>query len=1149
MPRQHTRPDGSSHSARLMIPDLDRRGRFQRMTMDRSRIASVTIGVRAASSRGGRWLRGLALSVAAAAAALSQSPIPLPAQMAEVPTPDATPRFLLASSDKSGVPRTLDVGRTPLLSQRISLKLHDVPLERALRAIADESGLDIAYSTSTVPLDRPVDLDARDITVAAALKAVLSGVDADVVFSTSGRAMIVKRPPRVDGAIVGRVVDARSGAALEAVSVTVEGTRAGVLTSEDGSYRIAAVPEGQQTVVARRIGYTPGRQVVTVVGGQDATANFQLSADALRMSEVVVTGTSVETTRRQLGNAVGTVDAQDIAKSGSVAIDRALAGKAAGVMVQQNSGNPGGGISVRLRGTNTILGSADPLYIVDGVIVNNDTPDLIYLGGYSQNRLVDLNPEDVDHIEIVKGAAAAALYGSRANNGVVQIFTKRGMAGKPRITWTSTISADQLRKRLAVNTYPFDAAGNPVTRYDQQDLIFHTGIGTEQAASLSGGSEASRYYLSGGYVNANGIVRASNFTRASARARLDQTLSPWASLSVGGAFNFSRDQDIPNGGLGALYGAIDGFLFGPNTYDAAPDADGNYSHDGAYANPAEVIDKYDFAQKTNRFIGDAHLTITPIDGLKMEYTLGFDGYDQRATAFIPRGTGTPGVYALGYSQQGSRDFTQVNNDININYSRQLKPWLHSTTAIGGTVQYEVSNSNGASSYDLTPVTETVPSGANWDISEYRSTRIVEGLFGQQTFGFADRLYLTVAGRLDASSVFGEDDRWQAYPKVSGSYVLSEEDFWGNSFLGRIFPQFKLRAAWGNSGGLTAIGPFARFTNYSPVSYENLPGLVQQRQQGSEIKPERQTALEGGIDATLFSNRLGFELTVYKQHTKDLLLTRTVALSTGFSTRLENAGEIDNNGVELLVRATPVASPGVTWNTTLSYSSNHNEVSGIEGGVRVLAGSWGLAAAINGEPLGVYYGAGYARDDQGRILDNHGALFTDPKTQVPGRNSSPRIIGNPNPDWIGSWVNDVQVGENLSFRAQLDGVFGNDVWNYDARIGAYPPYGTLDLYGQELAGNLAAGTGSALWLNFERWVEDGSYVKVREVSATYTFHPRSLGISDLGVSLIGRNLYSFDNYSGYDPETNAGGQSTGTRGYQFGEVPIPRSFVLRINASF
>jgi TonB-dependent SusC/RagA subfamily outer membrane receptor len=1066
-------------------------------------------------------------------------------------TAQTAPRFLLASSPTSGKLVSVDVSRTPVLVRHISVSLGATSLEHALRAIAAAGGLELAYSTTAVPLDRIVHLDAHDITVAAALEQVLCGVDADVVFSSAGRAMVVRRPPAAPGVgtVVGRVTDARSGAGLAAVSVQVEGTRLGTLTNDEGRYRLASVPSGAHVLVARRIGYAPNRQTTTVVTDQVDTLDFALHADALRMSEVVVTGTSVETTRRELGNSIGTVDAHDLQQSGSVAIDRALAGKAAGVMVQQNSGNPGGGISVRLRGTNTILGSADPLYIVDGVIVNNDANDLIYLGGYTQNRLVDLNPEDVDHIEIVKGAAAAALYGSRANNGVVQIFTKRGQSGTPRITWTSSISADNLRKRLAVNTYPYDADGNPVTRYDQQDVIFHTGIGTENAVSLSGGTPVTRYYLSGGYVNDAGIVRGTNFTRGTAHVRLDQTLTDWASVSVGGSFTMSKDQDIPNGGLGDLYGAIDGFLFGPNTYDPRPDANGVYPHDGSYANPAEVIAKYDFGQKTNRFIGNAHLTITPLTGLKLEYTLGYDEYTQNATAFIPRGTGTPGVYALGFSQQGSRDFSQVNNDFNVSYDHGLTPWLHSTSALGATFQYEVANTAGTSSYDLTPVTQIVPSGANLSISEFRSKRIVEGIFGQETFGVADRLYLTVAGRLDASSVFGSSDRWQAYPKVSGSYVLSEESFWKQSFLGHLFPEFKLRAAWGNSGGLTAIGPFARFTNYSPVSYESNPGLVPQSQEGSDIKPERQSAVEGGIDATVLSNRLGFELSVYKQHTSDLLLTRTVALSTGFSTRLENSGAIDNRGIELLVRATPVATPGLTWNTTLTYSANRNRVSGIEGGVRVLASSWGLAAAINGQPLGVYYGAGYKRDAQGRILDANGNLFTDPKTQVPGRDPTPHIIGDPNPKWIGSWVNELAIGKNLSFRAQLDGVFGNDVWDYDERIGAYPPYGTLSLYGDELAGKVAAGTGNALWLNFERWVEDGSYVKVREVSATYTFHPRSLGLEDLGVSVIGRNLFSFDHFGGYDPETNTGGELTGTRGYEFGEVPIPRSIALRITTSF
>jgi TonB-dependent SusC/RagA subfamily outer membrane receptor len=1098
-------------------------------------------------------VRGSLLAVALLMPAAGILRVPTPAAAQEMAAfAERAPRFLVASSSSSEKLVSVDVSRTPMLRQRISVSLHDTTLEEALRTIASAGGLDLAYSKTIVPLDRTVRLEARDITVAAALTEVLLDVDIDVVFSSAGRAMLVRRAPapaRVDGTIVGRVTDGPTGTAIPAVSVQVEGTRFGAVSGEDGRFRITAVPAGTYTVVARRIGYAPRRQSVTVTGNQEVAANLSLQADALRMDEVVVTGNSAETSRRQLGNAIGTVDAQELKAGGSVAIDRALAGKVPGVMVQQNSGNPAGGISVRLRGTNTILGSADPLYIVDGVIVSNDATELIYLGGYAQNRMVDINPEDVERIEVVKGAAAAALYGSRANNGVVQIFTKRGVAGKPRFTFSSRVSADQLRKRLAVNTYPFDVNGKPVTRYDQQDDIFHTATGIEESGSVTGGSAGTRYYAGGGFVRNEGIVRNTEFNRKNGRVRLDQTLTDWANMSLGGNFTSSKDRDIPNGGLGALYGAIDGFLFGPNTYDAKPDANGVFSDAGAFANPAEVIAKYKFGQETNRFIGDAHLTLTPLEGLKIDYTLGYDGYTQSATAFIPRGTATPGTYALGFSQVGTRQFAQVNNDLNVNYDRAVKSWLHSTSALGTTFQTEDATNVGLSSYDLSPVTEIVPSGANRTISEFRSRRLVQGVFGQQTFGIADRLYLTAAGRFDASSVFGANDRWHFYPKLSGSYLLSEESFWQSSAFGRVFPQFKLRGAWGNSGGLTAIGAFDRFTNYGPVSYEGKPGLVPIRQQGSDIRPEKQTAVEGGIDATIFSNRIGVELSVYKQHTSDLLLTRTVALSTGFATRLENAAVLDNRGLELLVRATPVATSAINWNTTFTYSANRNEVSGIVGNVRVLGQSFGLAAAINGQPLGVYYTSGFKRDAQGNILDVTGKPYTDRKTQVPAVDPTPRIIGDPNPKWIGSWTNELRVGSNLSFRAQLDGLFGNDVWNYDARIGAYPPYGTLASYGEELSGAVAKGTGNALWTNFEAWVEDGSFVKLRELSATYTTRPSMLKVQELSFSLIGRNLLSFDNYTGYDPETNTGGQRTGTRGYNFGEVPIPRSIGLRVTTTF
>ena len=977
----------------------------------------------------------------------------------------------------------------------------------------------------------------------------------DVVFTQAADATLVKRPapppPAAFGTLTGHVTSVGTNAPIPGATVVVVGTRLGTTTGEDGSYRIAQVPAGEQSVIARMLGFRPVTKRATIPDGSAAMVDFALEVDVLRMSEVVVTGNSAETERRQLGNSIQTTDADAIIQTGSFAVDRAIQGQVPGAMLQQNSGNPGGGISVRLRGTNTILGTADPLYIVDGVIVNNDTQTLIYTGGYAQNRLVDLNPDDIDHIEVIEGAAAAALYGSRANNGVVQIFTKSGSNGAARWTFYTSGNSDGLRKRLAVNTYPFDANGNAVTRYDWQDNIFRTSYGVENGGSVSGSTGDTRYYLSGSYVDDDGIVRATNFSRATGRLRLDHTLSTWASISAGATVAVSTDHDIPNGGLASsLYGAMEGFLFGPNTFSPIAGQNGVYPH-ANFANPAEVIARYQFAQKTNRFIGDAHLILTPLTGLKIEFTTGSDSYTQLGTAFIPVGVTTPGIYNQGFAQSGTANVSQVNNDINVTYVGAIGPRVQSTTTLGGTYQTQQAIIEGASSYGLSPVSEIVPSGATRTLTESRSLEVLEGAFVQETFGFFDRLFFTGAYRVDASSVFAQSVRTQGYPKVSGSYVLSDESFWRKSFAGTFMPEFKLRAAWGESGGLTAIGPFDRFTNYSPVSYGGNPGLTPARQEGgTAIRPERESALEAGLETTILSNRFGLEVNVYQQRTVNLLLTTSVALTTGFSTQLQNVGTLNNDGIEVLLKATPVSKPGVTWTTSVSYSANRNEVEDVPGGVKVLANSYGLAAAVNGQPLGVYYTSGFKYNAQGQKLDANGNVFTNPQTQIPGTNSTAHVIGNPNPKWIGSWINDVKLGKNLSLRLQFDGVFGNDVWNYDARVGANPAYCTLSLCAEQLSGQLPKGLGTAMYTNFQYWVEDGSYLKLREVSATYTLRRGIFKLRELGISVIGRNLVSFDHYAnGYDPETNAGGQSTGTRGYEFAEVPIPRSFILRLSTSY
>ena len=358
----------------------------------------------------------------------------------------------------------------------------------------------------------------------------------------------------------------------------------------------------------------------------------------------------------------------------------------------------------------------------------------------------------------------------------------------------------------------------------------------------------------------------------------------------------------------------------------------------------------------------------------------------------------------------------------------------------------------------------------------------------------------------------------------------------------MVPSLKLRSSYGESGGLTAIGPFDRYTTYTPVSLGGKPGVTTGTQLGAAgIKPERQHGFEFGVDLGLLDERIGIEFTYYTQHTTDLLLTRSVGPSTGYLNRIGNVGTLDNNGFELGVRAVPLAFKDFRWTTIASYATNRNEVNGIEGGVFIIPESFGLVAALNGQPLGVYYGAAFARDASGNIVYNSAG--------IPQKAVDKKIIGDPNPKFVASWINEFEVYQNISARIQVDGVYGGKVFNFSGRVEAFPSYGTSKVYQRELNGELPKGYSAAVYSIFENWIEDGSYMKLREVSVSYVLYPNLLGIRSARLTLAGRNLISIDNYSGYDPETNVAGQRTAVRGFDFAEVPIPRSFAFGITVNF
>ena len=962
-------------------------------------------------------------------------------------------------------------------------------------------------------------------------------------------------------AFTGKVTDVGSGIPITGASVIIANTSYGAVTDFDGNYSFtASLAQGDYVLVASYLGYTTKRTNISAGSNLDIVTDFQLTEDLLSLDEVVVTGSTVGVNKRTLGNAISTIKSEDLVNNGAIAADQAISGKISGALVQQNSGDPAGGISIRLRGPSTIAGSSDPLYIIDGIIVSNSSNSnaLVDLGGNSQNRLVDINPNDIDRIEVIKGAAAAAIYGSRASNGVVQIFTKKGKKGAPKFTFTTNTRVNELRKQIDYNTVPlawvdpFDRNNLetvPVERFNYQDEFFQSGFGIENFLSVNGGNDKTSYYVSGSFLDNEGTIKNTDFQRIGFKANLTQKAFDWLDVTAGLNYTRSVSNDIPNGGINAAYGAITGFIFSDNSVSPFPDESGVYPVTSLLVprtNPLEAVDRFDFGQKVNRVITNIGLDAKITERLSANYTLGLDFYNQSATAFIPINNTSPN--GDGFARRADINNFQYNSDLNLSYKFPISERINSTTVAGGSYQYEEFDRVAIDADGLPPVVQVATNGSILAQGEGRFQISYWGAFLQQSFSFNDKLYINGAIRSDGASTFSKDERNQIYTKASLSYILSEEEFWENTF-GDTFNTFKLRGSWGQAGNLTALSaqPFQRFTTLNPGSLNGAPSLLIGTQLGNlDAAPERQEEIELGFDAGFLNNRVAFEFTYYKQKVSDLLLPRELAPSTGFGSRIENVGNLENEGIEFLFKAIPIKSNDFSWDITATYSRNRNVVTSVAGGGQFsLGGSFSTNFVIEGQPLGVFYRQFYARDDDGSIsLDENDYPFRG--TTEDGQSS--KVIGDPNPEWFGSLINEFRY-KNFTLRAQFDAVQGFDVFNWNRRLLDNVIFGGGSNVGQELLGNRPKGFGGAQAGIFEEFVEDGSFVKLRELSLSYNFQPKLKGIDNVQLSFVGRNLISWDDYSGWDPEINTAGQSNGVRGFDFAGVPIPKTYQLGINVSF
>ncbi|MCZ4243049.1 SusC/RagA family TonB-linked outer membrane protein [Pedobacter punctiformis] len=1002
--------------------------------------------------------------------------------------------------------------------------------------------------------------------------------------------------------ISGKVTEAATKDPIPGVVVKILNTNLATSTTGTGGYNfVVDLKPGKYDVQFSFVGYKTSVQTVELGSNTEVKLNENLGSDAVGLDEVIVTGTSQGTTRKELGSYVSTVKGDDLNKAPSGNVLSSLQGKTAGAQISQNSGDPAGGLSVRLRGISSVNSSSEPLYIIDGVIVNNSTARVTntstnydgnnVVGSIGQNRMVDINPADIERIEVLNGAAAAAIYGSRANSGVIQIFTKRGASGVPQVSLSTSLTISELRKQIEVNQAPIKFGGSvntqtqdiltptlttttPVARYNYQDYIFQTGVGTDNTISVAGGNDNTKFYTSAGYFSNQGIIKKTDFTRYNFRANLDQKITEWAKLSAGLNYIRSSANEKPDGN--SFFSPMNSVTIIGNFHDIfARDVDGNLLAIGerGRVNPVSVIEDIKQKQETNRIIANANLKLFPVKNLTLDFTVGVDNASQSGTTYIPPfaynvnpdfyggGAGLDGTLN-GYAGAATNNAFMFNNEFNATYQAKLSDLISSTTQVGYSFQYEKTRYGLINGRGLAPIIETVNAAATQLPSvDGRTELSVSGGYIQQNFKYKDHLFVTGALRIDQSSVFGADNRTQEYLKGSVSYVLSSADYWKNLGVSSWWDAFKLRAAYGESGNLTGIGAYDRINAYSTQSFLGRASLFSSATLANEnVKPERQRELELGTDMSFFKNRLGLQFNWYNKKVSDLLISSVTAPSTGFSGLLDNIGSLRNKGIELVLSGKPVAAKDFTWNTSFVFNRNRNQALNV-GGLRLFSTNPGAPVAIiDGEAIGVFYGTFFARNPDGSLLTNaagipqiekgtqNSTLSYTPQRDANGLPTGTplrKVLGNPNPDYTASFVNDFTY-KKFNLHVQLDAVQGGDVWNADWRT--RQGVGNGKVTEAEDLGQLPRGYIAGVYAIEEWRIDNGSFVKLREVSLSYNIGKVKY-IRDLTVTLSGRNLVSWDNYKGYDPELNSGGQSTLLRNIDFGSVPIPRTFSLGLQVKF
>ena len=1071
------------------------------------------------------------------------------------------------------------------------------------------------------------------------------------------------------GTVKGTITDAQTGEALVGANVFLERTAFGAATDAKGAYTIQNVLQGNYTLIVSYIGYEPFRQAMSVRSDRTTTLDIKLKPSAVTLSGVVVTAIGTQIEREKMGVSVSSVTGASLATVGVHDLVTGISAKAPGVSTIETTGDPGSATRIVLRGVRSLQSDNQPLIVVDGVPIFSGQS---IGGGYNpvsaETRINDLNPDDVESVEVYKGPSASALWGSRAANGVIAITTKSGGqtgSKKLSISVRSKTYDDQLLREYPLQrsfgqgtsgAFTFNQPrswGDPIwlrsgaadvldrtnyayatilnknstATYDHSTDMFRKPITEDYGVTLRGGDEWSDFYLDIGQLNQEGIILTnSDLHRMSIRANATRRFSEDVIAKVTASYVKSTTSRIQQGSN--VSGLFLGGLRTPPDFNNDPylvdyvatngavtqgvqrsfrNSSGNPALGPGFDNPLYVINDVPASLSTNRFMGTAELTYEPMKWLNFVYRLGADYYTDREYRTYPVGDAS---WPTGETYRSASSNYMFNSDLLATAKHEFNDNLDASLMVGFHLDHVRSEgvSVDASDFILADAPATFSNSLNYFPGEGLSIVRTAALYGEADVNLYKQLFLKGTGRMESASTYGPDAKQSYfYPSGSVAWQFTELPFIKDAIVDNtIFSYGKLRLAMGTAANRPS--PYQTKTYY----YNPAPGngwqtgingiyyggaAVRSTNLGnSTLKPEMTTETEGGADLRFLNDRISLGVTQYSNKTTDALLPVTVASASGFNSRTANAAKLENTGTEVQLIAEWLRIEPFSWTTTINWSRNKNTCTDLSGVDRYdLAGFTGtLSSVIVGQPVGVLFGTRWARNANGSLmLDAHGFPVAD---------ALPGVLGDPNPDFRAGFINTLRF-ERLTLNVVLDWKKGGMVWN--GTKGALYSYGTdadmnmwttisatqastlLNYVGQTPASVIAGSkTQKKYYLNSdgtvsfrgkvgnfggsdvildeqwyrvglgngfngpaEQFIEDGSYVRLREVSLSYTLPLRMWGMQALTATVTGRNLWLSTKYTGIDPETNLWGPNSNGIGLDYFNNPSTKSWIVSLQIDY